>query len=79
MEAAFLFGLYQVPEIAERIFKHSDSSIRFMPRRLSKCHALFKHSGMVAREIVRVQKEAHPAASLVADGGVLLGTIGFGQ
>ena len=48
-----------------------------MARGFSKCNALCLHRGIVAREIIRMQKEAHPAARLVADYGLLRVAIGL--
>ena len=77
--AAFLFGLYQVPKIAERVLENAHRPIGFMTRLFLESDALGLHCGIVAGEIIRMQKEAHAATGLVANGRVLRRTIRLGE
>ena len=77
--AAFLFGLYQVPKIAERVLENDHRPIGFITRLFLECDAFGLYRCIVAGEIIRMQKEAHAATGLVANGRVLRRTIRLGE
>lgn len=57
----------QVPAVAERIGKDGDGAVGFMARGLGKGHTCCAHSGVVAVEIVGMQKQPDTPTALLSD------------
>lgn len=63
--------LDQIESVAVGIRKHRYRAVNLVTRLFQKAHADCQHRGMVAGEIVGLQKEADTPAGLVADGRAL--------
>ena len=60
-------GLDQIPAIAVEVGEHGDGAVRLQPRPVDEDDAPVLERGMVALEVIRVEKEKHPAAGLRSD------------
>ena len=61
----------EVPPVAVEVEEHDHATIRFVPGRFDEPDTAGLHVLVVAREVVGVQEQEHPAAGLVAHGGEL--------
>jgi hypothetical protein len=64
--------LDQVPPVAEGVREDGDPPVGLRARLLGEGHARRTQAGVVGREVVRVQEEAHAATGLVTDAGPLV-------
>lgn len=69
----------QIPAVAERVAPDGDRSIGLMPGGFFKNDACRGEGGMIAGEVIGLQKQENPAAGLVADGSGLAVSFGAGK
>ena len=62
----------QVPEIAPRVAEDGDHAVRLLRWLANEGDALGAIALIVASEVIGVQEQEHPTASLIADAGALL-------
>lgn len=64
--------LQQIPQVAVEVFKNGHHAVILLFGRTDELNSFFNHLVVVAPEVVGVEKEEDPTASLVADEGFLL-------
>ena len=71
--------MQQVPFVAVEVAEDRDGAVVLVTRRLEKLYPARDEGPVVAREIVRVEKQKHAPAGLVAHRGEFGGVFRLGQ